>query len=66
MIRACVHRARKIYWQNWNRQTRPYDGIMELLDALEGRTGAQGRIIQQNPMILPFVMWRLISPARHF
>lgn len=36
-IRACVHRAREIYWQNWNRKTRPYPGIMELLGALEAQ-----------------------------
>jgi phosphoglycolate phosphatase-like HAD superfamily hydrolase len=35
MIRACVDRAREIYWQNWNRKTRPYPGIMDLLGALE-------------------------------
>lgn len=35
MVGACVRRAREIYWDNWNRKTRPYDGIAELLDALE-------------------------------
>jgi phosphoglycolate phosphatase len=36
-IGACVKRAREIYWENWNRKTRPYDGIVDLLDALEER-----------------------------
>jgi phosphoglycolate phosphatase len=35
MVDACVRRAREIYWENWNRKTRPYDGILDLLDALE-------------------------------
>jgi phosphoglycolate phosphatase len=35
MVDACVQRAREIYWENWNRKTRPYEGIPELLDALE-------------------------------
>ena len=34
MIDACVRRAREIYWENWNRKTRPYDGITDLLDNL--------------------------------
>ena len=33
-VDACVGRARAIYWENWNRKTRPYDGISELLDQL--------------------------------
>lgn len=37
MVRTCVHRVREIYWENWNRKTRPYAGIRELLDALEGK-----------------------------
>lgn len=37
MVEACVHRAREIYWDNWNQKTRPYDGIFELLDALEDK-----------------------------
>jgi len=35
MVEACVHRTREIYWDNWNRKTRPYDGIIDLLDRLE-------------------------------
>jgi phosphoglycolate phosphatase len=35
MVDACVRRARQIYWENWNRKTRPYDGILDLLDVLE-------------------------------
>lgn len=34
---ACLRRARENYWENWNRKTRPYAGIMDLLDALEKR-----------------------------
>ena len=37
MVDACVSRARDIYWDNWNRKTKPYDGILPLLDALEER-----------------------------
>lgn len=35
LVDACVRRAREIYWQNWNHKTRPYDGIIELLDRLK-------------------------------
>ena len=36
MIERCVQRARDIYWDNWNRKTRPYDGIQDLLTQLTG------------------------------
>lgn len=35
MFADCLRRARENYWENWDRKTRPYDGIMNLLDALE-------------------------------
>jgi phosphoglycolate phosphatase len=35
LVDACVRRAREIYWENWNRKTRPYEGILDLLDSLE-------------------------------
>ena len=35
MVRQCVTRAREIYWDNWNRKTRPYDGINDLLGELK-------------------------------
>ncbi|MCB2148195.1 MAG: HAD family hydrolase [Deltaproteobacteria bacterium] len=35
LVTACVRRAREIYWENWNRKTRPYDGIPDLLDCLK-------------------------------
>jgi phosphoglycolate phosphatase len=34
LIAECVERSRKIYRDNWNRQTRLYEGIPELLDNL--------------------------------
>lgn len=34
MVNACFHRARAIYWDHWNRKTKPYNGILELLSAL--------------------------------
>jgi phosphoglycolate phosphatase len=48
MIAACVHRTREIYWDNWNRKTRPYDGIVELLDALEQRNIAKA-VLSNKP-----------------
>lgn len=36
-LAACVSRAREIYWENWDRKTRPYDGITDLLDHLGKR-----------------------------
>ena len=38
LIAECVTRSRKIYQDNWNRQTRLYEGIPELLDNLAERT----------------------------
>ncbi len=35
IVDACVRRARELYWENWNRKTRPYEGITELLDHLK-------------------------------
>ena len=35
MVDACVRRARELYWENWNRKTRPYEGITDLLDHLK-------------------------------
>jgi phosphoglycolate phosphatase len=35
LIAECVARSRKVYRDNWNRQTRLYEGIPELLDNLE-------------------------------
>jgi phosphoglycolate phosphatase len=35
LVAACVQRAREIYWENWNRKTRPYAGITALLDDLK-------------------------------
>jgi phosphoglycolate phosphatase len=37
LVTACVQRARDIYWENWNRKTRPYQGITALLDNLKAR-----------------------------
>jgi phosphoglycolate phosphatase len=48
MVTACVRRAREIYWDNWNRKTKPYDGIMELLDALEAKQIAKA-VLSNKP-----------------
>lgn len=37
LIAECVTRSRKIYQDNWNRQTRLYEGIPDLLDKLSER-----------------------------
>jgi phosphoglycolate phosphatase len=37
LITECVAKSRKVYWDNWNRQTRLYEGIPELLDKLTER-----------------------------
>ncbi|MDL2321123.1 HAD family hydrolase [Desulfosarcina sp. OttesenSCG-928-B08] len=34
-VERCVHRARTCYQDNWNQETRLYDGIASLLDAIE-------------------------------
>jgi phosphoglycolate phosphatase len=35
LIDVCVQRARAIYWENWNRKTRPYEGVVDLLRCLQ-------------------------------
>ena len=37
LIAECVAKSRKVYRDNWNRQTRLYEGIPELLDKLTER-----------------------------
>jgi len=37
LIIQCTEAFRAAYEQHWNRHTKPYDGIPELLDALEAR-----------------------------
>lgn len=51
MIRACVLRAREVYWENWNRKTRPYAGIMDLLDTLE-KDKAPKAVLSKKPHAL--------------
>ena len=34
LVAECVAQSREIYQQNWNRQTRLYEGVSELLDGL--------------------------------
>ena len=48
MVAACVKRARELYWDNWNRKTRPYAGIPELLDALEEK-GLPKAVLSNKP-----------------
>ena len=48
MVEICVKRAREIYWENWNRKTRPYDGILELLDVLEEKKIAKA-VLSNKP-----------------
>jgi phosphoglycolate phosphatase len=48
MVDACVRRAREIYWDNWNRKTRPYDGIFGLLDRLEAM-GLPKAVLSNKP-----------------
>ncbi|WP_319523658.1 HAD-IA family hydrolase [Breoghania sp.] len=36
-IDACVERSREIYHENWNRKTRVYEGIADLMDRLQER-----------------------------
>ena len=48
MVRVCVQRAREIYWDHWNRKTRPYPGILELLDTLEEKKIAKA-VLSNKP-----------------
>jgi phosphoglycolate phosphatase len=35
MFDNCLNRVREIYREHWNRETRPYDGILDMLDRLK-------------------------------
>lgn len=48
MFDDCVRRAREIYWENWNRKTRSYDGILEMLDGLEQK-GVPKAVLSNKP-----------------
>ena len=48
MVDACVRRAREIYWDNWNRKTRPYNGIIDLLERLEEK-GLPKAVLSNKP-----------------
>jgi phosphoglycolate phosphatase len=48
MVDGCVRRARAIYWDHWNRKTRPYHGILELFDALEEKNIAKA-VLSNKP-----------------
>ena len=48
LVTACVQRAREIYWENWNRKTRPYAGITTLLDNLK-RKGLPLAVLSNKP-----------------
>ncbi|BBO84942.1 phosphoglycolate phosphatase [Desulfosarcina ovata subsp. sediminis] len=48
IMEQCVRRARERYWDNWNRKTRPYDGINELIDALETK-GLPKAVLSNKP-----------------
>ncbi len=47
-VERCVEGFREIYGRTWNVQTRPYDGIAELLDELTGR-GVSLAILSNKP-----------------
>lgn len=48
IVHRCVQRAREIYWENWNRKTRPYEGINDLLDHLK-RKGVAMAVLSNKP-----------------
>ena len=48
MVDQCVARAREVYWDNWNRKTRPYDGIIDLLDRIEA-AGLPKAVLSNKP-----------------
>ncbi|GAB6909309.1 Phosphoglycolate phosphatase [Desulfosarcina cetonica] len=47
-IERCVQRAREIYWDNWNRKTRPYPGILDLIERLE-KMGLPKAVLSNKP-----------------
>lgn len=48
MVSKCVRRAREIYWENWNRKTRPYEGITDLLEKLKQK-GVPLAVLSNKP-----------------
>ncbi|MBW1690356.1 MAG: HAD family hydrolase [Deltaproteobacteria bacterium] len=47
-VRACLEAFREDYHKNWNVNTRPYEGIPELLDALKER-GLKVAVLSNKP-----------------
>ncbi|UJS16454.1 MAG: HAD family hydrolase [Candidatus Jettenia sp.] len=48
IIRVCVQAFREEYGRNWNRKTKPYDGVAEMLDALTAH-GLKMAILSNKP-----------------
>jgi phosphoglycolate phosphatase len=47
-IGRCVHAFQIAYRRNWNARTRPYEGVLELLDELAGR-GLKMAVLSNKP-----------------
>ncbi len=65
VLRECVEAFRREYRKSWNRKTRPYDGIPELLDALAER-GIAMAILSNKPQEFAELSVREYFPDRHF
>ena len=65
VIQRCMALFREDYGQNWKVKTRPYDGIPEMLDALEAR-GLKLTILSNKPHEFTKRCVAQILPSWHF
>lgn len=64
-VSACVSDMRKEYWARWQKNTRPYRGVPELLDALAER-GVKLSILSNKPDEFAKIMAAALLPRWTF
>lgn len=65
MIEHCLALLREDYGKHWNIQTKPYDGVPEMLDVLEAR-GLKLAVLSNKPDELAKQCVRELLPKWHF
>jgi phosphoglycolate phosphatase len=65
VISSCLETMRKAYELNWNAKTRPYPGIVELLDALSERR-LKMAVLSNKPHDFTRMIVRELLPAWRF
>jgi phosphoglycolate phosphatase len=65
LIARCTERMRTVYAGRWNRKTRPYDGVPELLARLE-RLGVPAGVLSNKPHSMTQKVVKELLPAFRF